>query len=59
MDKDIQDYCWTIKLNNEFKDKLLPFKRPRLKQAVQFLCLPLRLNFLKVLLILIGSKVVH
>ena len=42
MDKNIQDYCWTLKLSDGFKEKLSPFVMPRIKQAISFIGLTFR-----------------
>ena len=42
MNRNIEDYCWSIPLNHEFKQALQPFVLPRIKQAIAFLPLSLR-----------------
>lgn len=42
MDSSIEEYCWSIQLDYEFKEKLLPFVMPRIKQAIAFLPLSFR-----------------
>jgi hypothetical protein len=42
MDEDIQEYCWKVSLGHEFKEKLVPFVTPRLKQILGFIGLSLR-----------------
>jgi len=57
MDNSIEDICWSVQLNHEFKEKLLPFTMPKLKQAIAFLPLSLRLLFKnKINLLLIKIK---
>ncbi len=46
MDSSLEEYCWSIPLNHEFKEKLLPFVMPRIKQAIAFLPLSLRYHFI-------------
>ena len=48
MDKQVQDYCWTLSLGHQFNEKFDPFVTPRFKQALSFIGLTLRyfdLNF--------------
>jgi hypothetical protein len=40
--KDLLDYCWSVKLNHEFPEKVNPFQMPRFKQAIEFIPLTLR-----------------
>ena len=42
MDESLREYCWCVKLNHEFKEKLTPFTLPRLKQAIAFMGLSFR-----------------
>lgn len=42
MEQNVKEFCWTVKLNHEFKEKLTPFTVPRLKQAIQFIGLSFR-----------------
>jgi hypothetical protein len=43
MNTSLEEICWSVQLNHEFKEKLQPFVMPRLKQAIAFLPLSLRL----------------
>lgn len=45
MDSIVEECCWSVKLNHEFNEKLLPFVMPRIKQAIAFI--PLSLRYLK------------
>jgi len=42
MDKQLEDYCYKVNLDHEYKLKLNPFVLPRLKQAIAFIGLSLR-----------------
>ncbi len=42
MDAKIQEYCWKVSLGHEFKEKLVPFVTPRLKQILGFIGLSIR-----------------
>lgn len=46
-DENIEDfikYCWSVNLNHQFPEKIKPFQTPRLKQALEFVPLTLRLS---------------
>ena len=34
---DLKEYCWSVKLNHEFKQKIAPFTKPRVKQTIEFI----------------------
>lgn len=37
MDEELSKYCWSVRLDHEFKEKQSPFVLPRLKQALGFI----------------------
>ena len=37
MDENIKDACFTLKLNHEFPEKVIPFFKPRLKQILDLI----------------------
>ena len=45
MDEYLKQYCWFIRLNYKFKDKISPFTMPRLSQSISFIPLSLRYFF--------------
>lgn len=45
MDKLTEEYCWSVKLNHKFTEKVKPFTAPRIRQALEFL--PLSIRYLK------------
>ena len=42
MNEYLKDYCWNLRLDHVFNEKLSPFVLPSLKQATEFLGLSLR-----------------
>ncbi|CAF1102172.1 unnamed protein product, partial [Brachionus calyciflorus] len=45
MDRNLEDYCWTLKLSYECENKLEAFGMPRIRQAISFI--PLSVRYLK------------
>lgn len=45
MDEQELKYAWSVRLDHEFNEKLVPFQMPRLKQALAFI--PLTMRYLK------------
>lgn len=42
MEKQMQEFCWTLKVGHEFTQKLQAFVMPRVKQALEFIPLSFR-----------------
>jgi hypothetical protein len=43
MNESLKQYCWSVGFDKEFEDGMKPFAMPRLKQALSFVPLSIRL----------------